>query len=91
MILTSRIGAEPKELCNVKLGWIFRFLKTRVADCLEPGNVAALSTALHTALETDVATLADMARQGRTRVETRHDQARNAEELRGHISKVSSD
>ena len=69
-VVTTRITGIP-ELIDASCGWV-----------VEPGDVDALRTALRTALETDVATLASMARQGRTRVEIRHDQARNAEGLR---------
>ena len=72
-VVTTRITGIP-ELVDAGCGWV-----------VEPGDVPALRAALAEALAADDATLTALGAEGRARVETRHDQAQTAAQLRGLI------
>jgi len=70
-VIATRITGIP-ELVDAGCGWI-----------VEAGDVPALSEAVRAALEATPADLQTLGETGRARVVQRHDQARNAQLLRG--------
>lgn len=76
-VLTTRITGIP-ELVDESCGWL-----------VEPGDRHAIAEALAELLATDPARLTEMAAVGRSRVADRHDQDRNAAELRRWIEELA--
>jgi glycosyltransferase involved in cell wall biosynthesis len=78
-VISTRIAGIP-ELLDEGCGWI-----------VPPGDIDALTAAVRACLETSPERLVEMGREGRLRVQERHDQARNAAELRRIIAALPKD
>lgn len=68
-VITTSIAAIP-ELVDARCGWL-----------VAPGDAKGLVAAIRSAMDASPAALADMGREGRRRVEARHDIARIAPQL----------